>query len=591
MTGAVAAAKIASVEPRAHGRKDPGKGQHHFEAAMKAARPGGEHVRGQARTASANAEIASVIHRKAEAKLDETTADKTPSLAEVLQNALRPATATKDAEAADTRDNRPADDTDGDDAAADSAGWTSQARFDAAIWKALGPDAGSNGKAAGDEGSAKPGIDTPANAKGQEAPGANVDATADISAAIETSIAVDGDVAKIETAAAADAPATTTASRTSVATDRAASQPETKADNAGRTASTPAVAETSAAQTSGDSALPRAASTRQPNETSSAETKAVPRAAIAPTESEDTRLTASNTGVSAPVAPAPATAQVVAAPQIAATVSVLAGPEQRGSKATARDSERTPVTDTRVERSPGQTAPASNANAPQTVEKTADGDRAPRPTDDRISMRTTPSDARDTKQSSPERPTPDATKPSIAAPLAVTQQPSQQQAATPAGSVVAALSADPAWSAYFRETQPGAPAPVKSLKIQLNPSELGVVTAHLLAGDDGLSVELVAETTEAQNKLAADSDLIARSLRAIGLDVDRVTVQLATRNDVPTQSDGGQPRGFQSESGAGNARGDGGGERNGQAAGQSSSLRAGQQSGSLAPAANSGRYI
>ena len=41
--------------------------------------------------------------------------------------------------------------------------------------------------------------------------------------------------------------------------------------------------------------------------------------------------------------------------------------------------------------------------------------------------------------------------------------------------------ADPAWSAYFQETQPGNPARVSSLKIQLNPSELGMVTAHLLA--------------------------------------------------------------------------------------------------------------
>lgn len=487
MTGAIAAAGIASVEPRMQGRKDPGKGQSPFDAAMNATRPG-EQTGRQAR-ASGAIDIASAAHRKTETK---AKTNETPDLAEVLQNALRPATAGKDIDEPNAADDQQSDDTDTDDAAADGAGWMNQARFDAAIWKALGPDAGSGGKMA---------------------------------AAEEPD----------------DAPRIDTASTTNVATiahkpvgDRAAPLADAEATADVPIASRPAAPDAARAAPRTDSAPP-------------------PAAVVGATEAHAAG---------------------------AAAILSATGSEQRGRKTAARDSESAQVKDLRAE-------PAASPSSASAPEKTRVEDRARRSADDQLPLR---ADAADTGRSSPEQQTPDMPRPSVATPAAVTQQP-QQQLASPSGSVVAALSADPAWSAYFRDTQPGAPAPVRSLKIQLNPSELGVVTAHLLAGDDGLSVELVAETVDAQNKLASDSDLIARSLRAIGLDVDRVTVQLATRNDTPTQTDGGQPRGFASESGAGGARGDGGQGHNGQSGDQSQSMRAGQQANTQTSETNSGRYI
>jgi chemotaxis protein MotD len=487
MTGAIAAAGIAKVEPRMQGRKDPGKGQSPFDAAMNATRPV-EQAGRQARASSVT-DIASAAHRKTEA---EAKAEETPDLAEVLQSALRPATARNDIDEPNAAGDQQSDDTDTDDAATEGAGWMNQARFDAAIWKALGPDAGSGG-----------GMD------GAEEP---------------------GDATGIDTASTTSVP---TIGHKAVG-DRAAPLAEAEATADVRIASHPAAADAA---------------------------RAAPRADSAPP-------------------PAPVVGATEAHVAGAAAILSATGSEQRGTKTAARDSERAQVKDLRAEPA---TAPSS-ASAP---EKARVEDRARRSADDQVPLRT---DAADTGRSSPEHQAPDMPKPAITTPAAVTQQP-QQQLASPAGSVVAALSADPAWSAYFRDTQPGAPAPVKSLKIQLNPSELGVVTAHLLAGDDGLSVELVAETVDAQNKLASDSDLIARSLRAIGLDVDRVTVQLASRNDTPTQADGGQPRGFASESGAGGARGDGGRGHNGQSSDQSQSMRAGQQANTQRSETNSGRYI
>jgi len=486
MTGAIAAAGIASVEPRTQGRKDTGKGQTPFDAAINATRPG-EQTGRQARASGAT-DIATAVHRKTEAR---AKAEETPDLAEVLQNAFRPVAVQKDSDEPNAAGDRQSDDADTDDAAADGAGWMNQARFDAAIWKALGPDAG-GGKAAGAEQS--------------------------------------GDASGIDTASTANVPPI----GHNATGDRSAALPDAEATTGAPVASSPAAPDTARAAPRSEGATP----------------------------------------------PAPVAGATEAHAAGAAVLLSASGPEQRGTKPAARDSERAQVKDLRAE-------PATSPSTASAPEKARVDDRARRSTDDQVPLRT---DAADAGRSSPDHQAPEMPKPAIATPAAVTPQ-AQQQLASPSGSVVAALSADPAWSAYFRDTQPGAPAPVRSLKIQLNPSELGVVTAHLLAGDDGLSVELVAETVDAQNKLASDSDLIARSLRAIGLDVDRVTVQLATRNDTPTQTDGGQPRGFASESGAGGARGDGGRGHNGQSGDQSPSMRAGQQANAQASETNSGRYI
>lgn len=120
--------------------------------------------------------------------------------------------------------------------------------------------------------------------------------------------------------------------------------------------------------------------------------------------------------------------------------------------------------------------------------------------------------------------------------------------ASPAATVAAALGADAAWSSYFRETVATGQAAggVRSLKIQLHPAELGMVTAHLRVSGDTMTVELQAETDHARRQLAADSDQIVRSLRALGMDIDKVTVQPA-RQEEATQREPGS-------STAGNAR-------------------------------------
>ena len=80
--------------------------------------------------------------------------------------------------------------------------------------------------------------------------------------------------------------------------------------------------------------------------------------------------------------------------------------------------------------------------------------------------------------------------------------------------------------------------PMRSLKIQLHPVELGVVTANLKGSGDRLSVELQVENHEAHRRLSADSDTIVKSLRALGYDIDRVTVmQPQAASAGPARSD------------------------------------------------------
>lgn len=66
--------------------------------------------------------------------------------------------------------------------------------------------------------------------------------------------------------------------------------------------------------------------------------------------------------------------------------------------------------------------------------------------------------------------------------------------------------------------------PMRSLKLQLHPAELGMVTANLKAAGDRLSVELHVENSEAYHRLSADSDAIVKSLQTLGYDIDRVSV-------------------------------------------------------------------
>ncbi|RJG44084.1 flagellar hook-length control protein FliK [Mesorhizobium sp. DCY119] len=97
-----------------------------------------------------------------------------------------------------------------------------------------------------------------------------------------------------------------------------------------------------------------------------------------------------------------------------------------------------------------------------------------------------------------------------------------------------------------------------TLKIQLHPAELGVVTASMRFSGEQLTVEIQVENGDAYRRLSADSETIVKSLRAMGLDIDRVTVQqpqvasqTVTRTDSSAMASGFAPRDQQSFGSAG----------------------------------------
>lgn len=124
-----------------------------------------------------------------------------------------------------------------------------------------------------------------------------------------------------------------------------------------------------------------------------------------------------------------------------------------------------------------------------------------------------------------------------------------QLSATSAG-MVAVIEAEPTWRAAAAEaaaatTQrgPGHHHNVSTLRIQLNPAELGMVTARLVANGPQLEIEIKVESNDARQRLANDSDAIIKALRAVGYDVDRITIQQASQSgNAATQQQGGQSR-------------------------------------------------
>jgi chemotaxis protein MotD len=82
-----------------------------------------------------------------------------------------------------------------------------------------------------------------------------------------------------------------------------------------------------------------------------------------------------------------------------------------------------------------------------------------------------------------------------------------------------------------------------TLKIQLHPAELGIVTANLRLAGDQLKVEIQVETKDALQRLSSDKEIITKALRALGFEIDQISiiqsqaaVNPATRNDASGQS-------------------------------------------------------
>lgn len=82
--------------------------------------------------------------------------------------------------------------------------------------------------------------------------------------------------------------------------------------------------------------------------------------------------------------------------------------------------------------------------------------------------------------------------------------------------------------------------PITTLKIQLQPLELGMVTARLSGTQAQLSVEITVENAEARHRLTTDSDTIVTALRGLGIEVDRITVQQSQSNSAATPNNAGR---------------------------------------------------
>ena len=103
-----------------------------------------------------------------------------------------------------------------------------------------------------------------------------------------------------------------------------------------------------------------------------------------------------------------------------------------------------------------------------------------------------------------------------------------------AAAVTGAITQDPEWAASLSATGGLAPSEaaatgkvVNTLKIQMHPIELGLVTATLRLHGEELVVSLQVETGEAYRQLLDDKDTIVRALRGQGFAVDQISVQLA----------------------------------------------------------------
>ncbi|MEN3147308.1 flagellar hook-length control protein FliK [Neorhizobium sp. IRAMC:178] len=103
---------------------------------------------------------------------------------------------------------------------------------------------------------------------------------------------------------------------------------------------------------------------------------------------------------------------------------------------------------------------------------------------------------------------------------------------------------------------------VNTLKLQLNPHDLGAVTATLRLHGEELNVHLTVETRAAYRQLSEDSGGILDALRAQGFAVDQVTISIAPTAD----SDGTSSQQGQSGQAGQQAMAEGG--RQGQAAGR-----------------------
>ncbi|GAB5507430.1 MAG: hypothetical protein Rhirs2KO_25930 [Rhizobiaceae bacterium] len=107
----------------------------------------------------------------------------------------------------------------------------------------------------------------------------------------------------------------------------------------------------------------------------------------------------------------------------------------------------------------------------------------------------------------------------------------------------AATRAEAAAGASLQSNAAAKPGMVTTLNIQLQPIELGTVTARISGSEGQLSIEITVENAEARQRLTTDSDSIVSALRGMGIEVDRVTVQQSQASSG-TQNNAGRENQF-----------------------------------------------
>nr|WP_316652374.1 flagellar hook-length control protein FliK [uncultured Gellertiella sp.] len=116
-------------------------------------------------------------------------------------------------------------------------------------------------------------------------------------------------------------------------------------------------------------------------------------------------------------------------------------------------------------------------------------------------------------------------------------------------SVIHSISADPEWASAMQPgsalaneaSQAGGGKVVNTLKIQMHPIDLGLVTATMRLAGDQLTVDLKVETGAAYRQLKEDQSRIIDALKSQGFNVDQVSVSMAPeRAETPGGQTGSQ---------------------------------------------------
>jgi chemotaxis protein MotD len=174
--------------------------------------------------------------------------------------------------------------------------------------------------------------------------------------------------------------------------------------------------------------------------------------------------------------------------------------------------------------------------------------------------------------------------------------------------LTSALSGDKEWSAAMQPSsqlsnaaaQSSTGSVVNTLKLQMNPHDLGSVTATLRLHGDELNVHLTVETRAAYRQLSDDSGGILDALRSQGFAVDQVTISVASTSSSDTGSGstlqngqgGGQPASSDERQGNAAGRGQGqsaAGREGNEATGNGNDVASGNEANSAAGGTRSGQ--